>query len=68
MKNKAAKLILFAVIGALAGFSYYYFIGCNSGSCPISGNPYISTVYGLSAGLLLGWDTQKKNKNDLKEV
>ena len=67
MKNRVLKLALFATIGALAGFAYYYYIGCYNGSCLISSNPYISTVYGLSAGLLLGWDTRKKKKNDIKE-
>ena len=27
------------LIGALAGYAYYYFVGCQSGSCPIQGNP-----------------------------
>ncbi len=43
---------LFAATGASAGFAYYYFIGCNSGTCPISGNPYISTLYGAVMGIL----------------
>lgn len=44
---------LFAATGASAGFAYYYFIGCNSGTCPISGNPYISTLYGAVMGILV---------------
>jgi len=38
-------------VGALGGFLYWYFIGCESGHCPIQGNPYMSTLYGA----LLGW-------------
>lgn len=37
-------------LGATAGFAYYYFVGCVSGSCPITSNPYISTAYGALAG------------------
>ena len=48
---KWAKRILPVIGGAIAGYSYYYYIGCN-GSCPISGNPYVSTVYGAFAGFL----------------
>ncbi|MGE5425096.1 MAG: DUF6132 family protein [Syntrophothermus sp.] len=38
----------FAVIltGAVAGFLYYYFIGCSSGSCAITSSPYMSTLAG----------------------
>ena len=62
MKNKYIKLAVFACVGAIAGFAYYYFVGCYNGQCPISSNPYISTTYGMAAGLLLGWESKKKNK------
>lgn len=41
------------MLGAAGGFAYYYFVGCASGTCPISSNPYISTGYGAVLGLLL---------------
>ena len=57
---KWGKIAAFGLIGMIAGFAYYYFIGCNSGTCAITSNPYISSGYGLGAGVLLGWDTKKK--------
>jgi hypothetical protein len=48
------KPVLFGVAGALLGFAYYYFIGCRTGSCAITSNPYISTAYGTLLGVLLG--------------
>lgn len=64
---KWTKRILPVAVGAILGYSYYYFIGCN-GSCPISGNPYISTVYGTFAGFLfIDWK-QIFNKNKKEEV
>lgn len=39
--------------GGLLGFLYYKFIGCATGACPITRNPYISTIYGALMGLLL---------------
>lgn len=39
--------------GGAAGFAYYFFIGCTGGACPITSNPYISTVYGAAIGGLL---------------
>ena len=40
-------------IGGLGGFLYYYFIGCSSGSCAITSNPYMSTLWGSLFGYLL---------------
>jgi Family of unknown function (DUF6132) len=53
LKNPNAKRIAASVAGALAGFAYYHYIGCASGTCPITGNPYISTAYGALLGYLL---------------
>lgn len=62
LNNKWIKSALFLSIGAIGGYSYYYFIGCNGGSCPITSNPYISSGYGMVVGLLLSFDS--KNKKD----
>ena len=48
------RISLFTLGGALLGFAYYWFIGCNTGTCVITSNPYISTSYGAVIGLLLG--------------
>jgi LytS/YehU family sensor histidine kinase len=45
--------IIGALIGAIAGFLYWYFIGCTSGSCPIQSNPVMSTIWGLLLGGLI---------------
>lgn len=47
------KRALPAVLGAAAGYAYYYFIGCVSGTCPITSNPWISTAYGGLLGFLI---------------
>jgi hypothetical protein len=53
------------LLGAAGGFAYYYFIGCASGSCPITSNPWVSTAYGgligfvASGGLRPGRQTKK---------
>ena len=45
--------LLSIVIGALAGYLYYHFVGCNSGQCAITGNPVISTIWGGMLGFFL---------------
>ena len=45
--------IIGATLGAVAGYLYYHFVGCASGTCPITSNPYISVIYGGFLGYLL---------------
>lgn len=40
-------------LGALAGFLYYYFVGCNSGTCAITSNPYMSMLWGAFFGYFI---------------
>jgi len=54
------KRILFSLIGSLGGYAYYYFVGCSSGACPITSNPWISTAYGAGMGLILTIGERKK--------
>jgi phage shock protein E len=58
--NVWLKRSLLIVGGGTAGFAYYYYVGCVSGTCPITSNPYISTAYGMMMGAVLGWGGQKK--------
>lgn len=54
------KRTLIVLAGAAGGFAYYYFIGCVSGACPITSNPYISTAYGAAVGALLAWERKQR--------
>ena len=49
------KLSLIGVLlGAVAGYAYYHFVGCASGTCAITSKPLNSTLYGgLMGGLFL---------------
>ena len=42
-----------ALVGGIAGFLYYYFVGCASGSCAITSNPISSVVFGGAMGLFI---------------
>jgi len=56
-----------ALAGGAAGFAYYYFIGCASGACPITSNPYISTAYGALIGGVIGMGSNKKQQNEQQQ-
>ncbi len=60
--NSKVKIALGLLVGGALGFAYYYFVGCRSGSCPLTGNPYISTLYGSAVGALLISGFRKKDK------
>ena len=41
------------VIGAIAGWCYWRFVGCASGTCLITSRPLNSSIYGAVMGGLL---------------
>lgn len=45
--------ILGIVLGAVGGYIYYIKIGCTSGSCAITSNPWMSVLWGALMGYLL---------------
>ncbi len=50
MKKSTLILSALTTIGAAGGYAYYYFIGCASGTCPLSSNAWIMTGYGAMLG------------------
>ena len=54
------------LVGAMAGFAYWYFIGCNSGTCPIQANWHTSTLYGGLVGFVLPNGPKKEKKDNDK--
>jgi phage shock protein E len=47
-------ILIGSLLGVVAGFSYYYFVGCASGTCAITSSPVNSSLYGAFMGGLLG--------------
>jgi len=50
--NNNKLTIIGVVIGAIGGYLYYHFVGCASGTCPITSKPLNSTLYGAVMGSL----------------
>lgn len=53
--------ILGVIFGAIAGYLYWQFIGCSTGTCAITSKPINSTVYGALMGGLM-FNIFQKNK------
>ncbi len=47
------RTLIGAVVGGVLGLAYYKFVGCSSGACPLTSNPFVSTIYGMLVGALL---------------
>jgi hypothetical protein len=47
------RIIIGVVVGGGLGFAFYKFVGCSTGTCPLTGNPFTSTLYGMVVGALV---------------
>jgi len=47
------KPVSAVLIGGILGFLYYYFVGCASGTCAITSNPFLSILMGGVMGLFI---------------
>ena len=52
------------VVGAIAGYLYYFYVGCASGTCAITSKPLNSTLYGaLRGGLVFNMFVKSPKKS-----
>jgi len=61
------KSIIGTILGLIGGYVYYIEVGCKSGSCPISSNPWLSLLWGAAVGYLAGGIFEKDVKKDVKQ-
>lgn len=40
--------------GGVGGWLYYRYVGCATGACAITSNPWLTIGFGVAFGLLLG--------------
>lgn len=65
MKNRIVSNKLYgigAITGGIAGFLYWKYIGCLTGTCAITSNPVRSTIYFAFMGALLLGMFKKQQK------
>ena len=54
--------IICGLAGAVAGFLYWNYVGCVTGTCAITSNPFRSTLYFAFMGALIFGMFQKKGR------
>ena len=51
--NIPLRLLLGAVLGAGAGLLMYRFVGCRTGACPLTANPWVAmAIWGVFGALM----------------
>ena len=60
--SKYKLTIIGVLVGAIGGYLYYHFVGCNSGTCAITSKPLNSTLYGALMGGLFFNILKNQNK------
>ena len=72
MKNWVTNNKLYwlgAAVGAVAGFLYWKYVGCLTGTCAITSNPVRSTLYfALFGSLLFGMFKRDKKREDRETI
>ena len=68
--NKARELVkknwmylTGGIVGGIGGYLYWHFVGCSTGTCPLTSSPVMSVIWGaLLGGLVFSIIfTNKKN-------
>ncbi len=51
--NTVLRAIVGGAVGAAVGFAMYRFVGCRTGACPLTANPWVAMVLWGLMGILL---------------
>ncbi len=55
---------LTAALGALAGGLYAHFVGCRTGTCPLTSSIWTASIYGAFVGGAAGWPGRPQREAD----
>ena len=47
------RILIGAAVGAGLGFGWHKLVGCSTGACPLTANPFVATLYGMTVGALI---------------
>ncbi len=68
LDNKIYRTSIGAFVGGILGFLYWKYIGCSTGSCPLTSNPFQSVLlFGVLGAMLAKDKNEKKVKKKAEE-
>lgn len=73
LKRNTLLVITGIITGSIGGYLYYHFVGCRTGTCPLTSNPWLTIVWGAAVGYLIFDLFRKKeapvsgSKQDMEE-
>ncbi len=68
-KSLKKYIVIFSGIsaGVIAGYLYYFYVGCRTGACPLRANPYYNMLLGGLLGFIItDWIFSALNKKSSK--
>ncbi len=54
------RTLAVALVGAGVGAAYAHFVGCRTGTCPITSSVWTAALYGGGVGALAGWPSRRR--------
>jgi hypothetical protein len=55
-----ARAAATAVLGGAAAAAYAHFVGCRTGTCPLTSNVWVASLYGGAVGAIVGWPERRR--------
>lgn len=62
------RTLLGAAVGAAGGALYSHYIGCNTGGCAITANPWVAGIFFGFSGAVVGMPGPKKEEAPRENV
>ena len=66
--NKHKYGIILLAPGIIAGFFYWKYVGCMSGTCPLTSNWQLTLLFGGLVGYFIGDSIDDKRKKSKKNI
>ncbi len=64
LSRSHARAVAAGLLGAGAAAAYAHFVGCRTGTCPLTSNVWVATIYGGAVGALVGWPSRARGAQE----